>query len=159
MDGMQENPLSIIRNQNIYGIETYTRHRMSQRRNQYNKSGKIFTITSEKYSNVEFLRRKHNACMVHKPDNCKTHRIYIGISSNISSQPAQIQAQEQLRGALIYWGKMSKRPSSRLIKQADRDFARSRLCTNEDGNTNNLVLYTVRNDTSKKGGNALQATD
>ncbi len=45
-----------------------------------------------------------------------------------------------------------------LIKQADRGFARSRLCTNEDGNTNNLVLYTVRNDTSKKGGNAPWAT-
>ncbi len=38
--------------------------------------------------------------------------------------------------------------------QADRGFARSRLCTNKDGNTNNLVLYTVRNGTSKKGGNA-----
>jgi hypothetical protein len=31
--------------------------------------------------------------------------------------------------------------------QADRGFARSRSCTNKDGNTNNLVLYTVRNDT------------
>jgi hypothetical protein len=48
---------------------------------------------------------------------------------------------------------------SLLIGQADRGFARLRLCTNEDGNTNNLVLYTVRNDTSKKGGNALQAMD
>ncbi len=46
-----------------------------------------------------------------------------------------------------------------FYQQADRGFARSRLCTNEDGNTNNLVLYTVRNDTSKKGGNALRATD
>ena len=41
-----------------------------------------------------------------------------------------------------------------LDRQADRGFARSRLgfarsrlCTNEDGTTNNLVLYTVRNDT------------
>ncbi len=42
-----------------------------------------------------------------------------------------------------------------LLWQADRGFARSRLFTYEDGNTNNLVLYTVRNDTSKKGGNAL----
>jgi hypothetical protein len=33
------------------------------------------------------------------------------------------------------------------------------LCTNEDGNTNNLVLYTVQNDTPKKGGNAPQAMD
>ncbi len=46
-----------------------------------------------------------------------------------------------------------------LIQQADRGFARSRLCTNDDGNTNNLVLYTVQNDTSKKGGNAPRATD
>jgi hypothetical protein len=44
-------------------------------------------------------------------------------------------------------------------KQANRGFARSRLCTNEDGTSNNFVLYMVRNDTSKKGGNALQATD
>jgi hypothetical protein len=58
------------------------------------KVEKIFTITSEKYTNVEFLRRKHNACTVWKPDNRKTRRIYIGISSNISSQPAQIQVQE-----------------------------------------------------------------
>jgi hypothetical protein len=94
MDGTQENPLSIIRNRNIYGIETYTGQGMSQRWNKYNKSGKIFTITGEKYTNVEFLRRKHNACTEGTPDNCKTRRINIGISSNISSQPAQIQAQE-----------------------------------------------------------------
>ncbi len=94
MDGTQENPLSIIKNRNIYGIETYTGHGMSQRRNYYNKSGKIFTITSEKYTNIEFLRRKHNTCTGSTPDNCKMRRIYIGISSNISSQPAQIQAQE-----------------------------------------------------------------
>ncbi len=32
--------------------------------------------------------------------------------------------------------------------------------TNKDGNTNNLVvLYMVRNDTSKKGGNAPRATN
>jgi hypothetical protein len=37
--------------------------------------------------------------------------------------------------------------------QADRGFARSRLCTKEDGTTNNLVLYTVWNCTSKKGEN------
>ena len=46
--------------------------------------------------------------------------------------------------------------------QSDRGFTRLRLCTN-DGTTNNLLLYTVRNasgnDTSKKGGNALCATD
>ncbi len=46
-----------------------------------------------------------------------------------------------------------------LLWQADRAFPRSRLCTNKDGNTNNLVLYTVRNDTSKKGGDAPRATD
>ncbi len=46
-----------------------------------------------------------------------------------------------------------------LKKQANRGFARSRLCAKEDGNTHNLVLYTVRNDTSKKGGNAPRATD
>ncbi len=45
------------------------------------------------------------------------------------------------------------------IVQANRGFARLRLCTNKDGNTNNLVLYMVRNDTSKKGGNAPWATD
>ncbi len=44
-------------------------------------------------------------------------------------------------------------------KQANRGFTRSRLCTNKDGNTNNLVLYTVRNGTSKKGGNTPRATD
>ncbi len=38
------------------------------------------------------------------------------------------------------------------LEQADRGFARSRLCTDGDGTTNNLVLYMVRNDTSKKGG-------
>jgi hypothetical protein len=38
------------------------------------------------------------------------------------------------------------------MKQADRGFARSRLCTDEDGTRNNLVLYTVWNGTSKKGG-------
>ena len=43
--------------------------------------------------------------------------------------------------------------------QADRGFARSRLCTDEDGTTNNLVLYMVQNDTSKKGGDAPRATD
>jgi hypothetical protein len=53
-------------------------------------SKKIFTITCAKYSNVEFLRRKHNACTVGTPENPKTHRIYVGISPNISSQPAQI---------------------------------------------------------------------
>ncbi len=45
------------------------------------------------------------------------------------------------------------------LGQANRGFARSRLCTNEDGNTNNLVLYTVQNDTSKKGGNAPRDMD
>jgi hypothetical protein len=45
------------------------------------------------------------------------------------------------------------------IQQADRGFARLQLCTNKDGNTNDLVLYTVRNDTSKKGGNAPRAMD
>ncbi len=49
--------------------------------------------------------------------------------------------------------------STFLPVQADRGFARLRLCTNKDGNTNNLVLYTVRNGTSKKGGNAPRATD
>ncbi len=44
-------------------------------------------------------------------------------------------------------------------RQADRGFARSRLCTDGDGTTNNLVLYMVRNDTSKKGGDAPRATD
>ena len=43
--------------------------------------------------------------------------------------------------------------------QADRGFARSQLCTDEDGTTNNLGLYMVRNDTSKKGGDAPRATD
>jgi len=46
-----------------------------------------------------------------------------------------------------------------LTEQADRGFARSRLCTDEDGTTNNLVLYMVWNDTSKKGGDAPRATD
>jgi len=36
--------------------------------------------------------------------------------------------------------------------QANRGFARLRLCTDEDGTTNNLVLYMVQNDTSKLGG-------
>ncbi len=46
-----------------------------------------------------------------------------------------------------------------LLWQANRGFARLRLCTNEDGNTNNLVLYKVWNDTSKKGGGAPRAMD
>ncbi len=46
-----------------------------------------------------------------------------------------------------------KKLSSFFVKvQADRGFARSRLCTDEDGTTTNLVIYMVRNDTSKKGG-------
>ncbi len=36
--------------------------------------------------------------------------------------------------------------------QADRGFARSRLCTDEDGTTNNVVLYMVRNVHKKGGG-------
>ena len=48
---------------------------------------------------------------------------------------------------------------SLYLLQADRGFTRSRLCTDEDGTTNNLVLYMVRNDTSKKGGDAPRATD
>ncbi len=48
---------------------------------------------------------------------------------------------------------------SSFDEQANRGFARLQLCTNEDGNTNNLVLYTVRSDTSKKEGNAPRATD
>ncbi len=39
-----------------------------------------------------------------------------------------------------------------LNRQANRGFARLQLCTNEDGNTNNLVLYMVRNLKHKKGG-------
>ena len=46
-----------------------------------------------------------------------------------------------------------------LGQQANRGFARSRLCTDEDGTTNYLVLYMVRSDTSKKGGDAPRATD
>ena len=41
-----------------------------------------------------------------------------------------------------------------LMVQADRGFARSRLCTDADGTTNKIhdTLHSVRNDTSKKGG-------
>jgi hypothetical protein len=49
-----------------------------------------------------------------------------------------------------------------ICVQADRGFARSRLCTDGDGTTNNLVWYStgyIRNDTSKKGGDAPRATD
>jgi hypothetical protein len=56
-----------------------------------------------KYSKLEFLHRKHKACTVHTPENPKTCRIYVGVRTNISSQPAQIYAKEWLRGALI-WG-------------------------------------------------------
>ncbi len=45
---------------------------------------------SATYSDVVFLCRKHNVCMVWTPENPKTRRIYLGISTNISSQPAQI---------------------------------------------------------------------
>ncbi len=38
-----------------------------------------------------------------------------------------------------------------------RGFTRLRLCTDGDGTTNNFVLYMVRNDTSKKGGDAPRA--
>jgi hypothetical protein len=37
------------------------------------------------------------------------------------------------------------------MKQANRGFARSQLCTDEDGTRNNLVLYTVWNG-KKRGG-------
>ena len=59
------------------------------------------------------------------------------------------QKQKQLSGHILF------------EQQADRGFARSRLCTDEDGTTNNLVctLHGVRNDTSKKGGDAPRATD
>ena len=36
--------------------------------------------------------------------------------------------------------------------QADRGFARSRLCTDEDGTTNNLVLYWYEMIHQKRGG-------
>jgi len=40
-----------------------------------------------------------------------------------------------------------------LTKQADRGFARSRLCTDEDGTNNNLVLYKwYRMIHQKRGG-------
>ena len=48
-----------------------------------------------------------------------------------------------------------------FTQQADRGFARSRICTDADGTTNNSVQYStsVRNDVSKKGGDAPRATD
>jgi hypothetical protein len=77
--GTQENPPS-----NITKLQNIQRGRT----NVGNSSNKIFTITYAKYSNVEFLHRKHNACTVGTPENLKTHRIYVGIRTNISSQPA-----------------------------------------------------------------------
>ncbi len=79
--GMQENPPSnITTSQNIQRGRT----------NIGICSNKIFTITFAKYSNIEFLRRKHNACTVWTTENPKTPRIHLGVSTNISSQPAQI---------------------------------------------------------------------
>jgi hypothetical protein len=47
-----------------------------------------------------------------------------------------------------------------LMRQADRGFAKSRLCcTDEDGTIKYLVLHMVRNNTSKEGGDAPRATD
>jgi len=48
-----------------------------------------------------------------------------------------------------------------FYQQADRGFARSRLCIDEDGTTNNsvILLYTVWNGISKKGGNAPRGTE
>ncbi len=66
------------------------------------------------------------------------------------------QSKRWRRGNGMRWP--SKEVSS-FNQQADRGFARSRLCTDGDGTTNNLVLYMVRNDTSKKGGDAPRATD
>jgi hypothetical protein len=79
--GMQENPPS-----NITKLQNMQRRRT----NIGISSNKIFTITCAKYSNIEFLCRKHNACTVGTPENPKTRRIYVGIRTNISSQPAQI---------------------------------------------------------------------
>ena len=88
-----------------------TGHEIRLRRNQYNKSGKIFTLTREKYTNVEFLRRKHNAATGVAPDNPQNaqnllrnqlkHQLKTG--SNPSARLAP-------RGAHL-GGKMSKRPS------------------------------------------------
>ena len=46
-------------------------------------------------------------------------------------------------------------------RQADRGFATSRLCTDEDGTRyfSRYIFYMVRIGTSKKGGNAPRATD
>jgi hypothetical protein len=54
----------------------------------------------------------------------------------------------------LEWGRLCLPQHLNLssIGQADRGFTRSRLCTDEDGTTNNLVFYMVRNDTSKRGG-------
>ena len=43
-----------------------------------------------------------------------------------------------------------------LVLQADRGFARSQLCSNEDGTTNNLVLYTVYGMVHQKRGGMLR---
>ena len=50
---------------------------------------------------------------------------------------------------------------SYFLRQADRGFATSRLCTDEDGTRyfSRCIFYMVRIGTSKKGGNAPQATD
>jgi hypothetical protein len=79
--GTQENPPS-----NITKLQNIQRGRT----NVGISSNKIFTITCAKYSNIEILHRKHNACTMGTPENPKTRRIYIGISANINSQPAQI---------------------------------------------------------------------
>ena len=49
----------------------------------------------------------------------------------------------------------------RAILQANRGFATSQLCTDEDGTRyfSRYIFYMVRIGTSKKGGNAPRATD
>ena len=60
---------------------------------------------------------------------------------------------------MFCWGILSSFCINYYYQQADRGFATSQSCTDEDGTTNNLVLYMLRNDTSKKGGDAPRVTD
>ncbi len=90
---------------------TKLQNMLRERTNVGISSNKIFTITCAKYPNVKFLRGKHNACTVWTPENPKTRRIYIGISTNIYQLTtcSNLSVRMAPRGA-HWWGIMSWHP-------------------------------------------------
>ncbi len=91
--GTQENPPSnIMKLQNIQRGGT----------NVGISSNKIFTIMCAKYSKIEFLRRKHDACTVWTPENPETRRIYLSREELEQTSASNVSVRLAPRGA--HWG-------------------------------------------------------